>query len=301
MSAVIVDHEHIHVLIWAASKPIAPPNPTMRWLYDNPTRVNQVEPDGSNRDEIGQILLDENADSVNHLYSDTAAAGDLPLPAPQHTEWSIAELLNALDAYTYQAVRTPRLGTQPGQGLLRRATRPAHLRTPRLPRRAVDHHAPQRPRQRQAARRPAALKPTHSERKTPTMSNHTEWGRRQRAPSTPCTRASGPPRNFAPMTPTRSPAHTSLGLWNQTGDGLALQGTRRELLTYLRLVIEHVERETDPRGELDQALRRLHTLRAERSTALEAGDHAAVTRLDEQEVSVLDDVAYAAEIVNDQL
>ena len=66
-------------------------------------------------------------------------------------------------------------------------------------------------------------------------------------------------------------------------------------------MIEHVERETDPRGELDQALRHLYTLRSERSAALEAGDHAAVTRLDEQEVSVLDDVAYAAEIVNDQL
>lgn len=107
MSAVIVNHEHIHVLIWAATKPIAPPNPTMRWLYDNPTRVNQVEPDGSNRDEIGQILLDENADSVNHLYSDTAAAGDYHYQAPQHTEWSIAELLNALDAYTYQADERP--------------------------------------------------------------------------------------------------------------------------------------------------------------------------------------------------
>ena len=47
---------------------------------------------------------------------------------------------------------------------------------------------------------------------------------------------------------------------------------------------------------------RLHTLRSERSAAaLESGDHSAVTRLDEQEVSVLDDVAYAAEIVNDQL
>jgi hypothetical protein len=107
MSAVVVHHEHIHVLIWAASKPIAPTNPTMRWLYDNPTRVNQLEPDGSNRDEIGQILLDENADSVNHLYGDTAAAGDYRNQRPQHTEWSIAELLNALDAYTYQACERP--------------------------------------------------------------------------------------------------------------------------------------------------------------------------------------------------
>jgi hypothetical protein len=103
MSAVIVDHEHIHVLIWAAAKPIAPPNPQLRWLYDNPTRINQLELDGSNRDEIGQMLLDENADSVNHLYGDTAAAGDYHYQRPQHTEWSLAELLNALDAYTYQA------------------------------------------------------------------------------------------------------------------------------------------------------------------------------------------------------
>ena len=44
--------------------------------------------------------------------------------------------------------------------------------------------------------------------------------------------------------------------------------------------------------------------RQQRGTALEANDQAAVTRLDEEdeeEVSVLDDVAYAAEIVNDEL
>ena len=92
-----------------------------------------------------------------------------------------------------------------------------------------------------------------------------------------------------------------LGLWNWVGDGIAIQGTRRELLTYLQLVTEHVTRETDPRGDLDQALRRLHTLREERGAALEAGDHAAVTRLDEAEVSVLDDVAHAAEVVNEEL
>ena len=99
------------------------------------------------------------------------------------------------------------------------------------------------------------------------------------------------------------PIHSQfvLGLFNAAGDGIALGRTRRELLTYLRTAIEHIERETDPRGELDQALRRLHTLRQQRGTALEAGDQAAVTRLDEDEVSVLDDVAYAAEIVNDEL
>jgi hypothetical protein len=72
-------------------------------------------------------------------------------------------------------------------------------------------------------------------------------------------------------------------------------------IDYLELVAAHVKFETDPRGELDQALRRLHTLREERGAALEAANHNAVTRLDEQEISVLEDVAYAAEMVNDSL
>jgi hypothetical protein len=57
---------------------------------------------------------------------------------------------------------------------------------------------------------------------------------------------------------------------------------------------------TPARGELDQALRRLHNLRTERGAALEAGDHAAVTRLDEQEVIVLDDVVnpISAELIS---
>jgi hypothetical protein len=130
------------------------------------------------------------------------------------------------------------------------------------------------------------------------MSDHTEWGHASEALYTLHPRERAVEELRADDADEITCPYV-LGLWNQAGDGLALQGSRRDLLTYLRLVIEHVERETDPRGELDQALRRLHTLRAERSTAFEAGDHAAVTRLDEQEVSVLDDVAYAAEIVND--
>lgn len=38
---------------WAASKPTAPPNWAMRWLWDNPTQVNQIEPDDSDRDDSG--------------------------------------------------------------------------------------------------------------------------------------------------------------------------------------------------------------------------------------------------------
>jgi hypothetical protein len=128
------------------------------------------------------------------------------------------------------------------------------------------------------------------------MSNHIEWGHATEALYTLHTRAAAEEEYGETV---RAPL--ALGLFNINGDGLVLEGTRRELLSYLRLVTEHVERETDRRLELDQALRRLHTLRAERGAALDAGDHAAVTRLDEQEVSVLDDVAHVADLVNDEL
>ena len=90
------------------------------------------------------------------------------------------------------------------------------------------------------------------------MTNHTVWGHASDALYTLHT------KNAAEMEYTPDePIHSQfvLGLFNAAGDGIALGRTRRELLTYLRTAIEHIERETDPRGELDQVLRRLHTLR----------------------------------------
>jgi len=92
-----------------------------------------------------------------------------------------------------------------------------------------------------------------------------------------------------------------LGLWNEGGDnGLILQGSRRELPDYLSAAIDYVKRETDPRLELDQALKRLRALR-QRAQALEEGNYCHIARLDEQEVGLLNDIAEAAEEVNDQL
>jgi hypothetical protein len=104
----------------------------------------------------------------------------------------------------------------------------------------------------------------------------------------------------------RDAQHTYGRIWvldlsNEDGNGLALTGTRREILDYLDLAAAHVKFETDPRGELDQALRRLHTLGEERAAALDSADLSTVTRLDEDEVSLLQDVAAAAEVVNDDL
>ena len=132
------------------------------------------------------------------------------------------------------------------------------------------------------------------------MSNHTEWGHASGALYTLHPRQ----RAIDELRPDDEDAVTGpfvLGLWNESGDGLALEGTRRELLDYLAAVTEHVQRETDPWLELDQALRRLHTLRQQRGTALDAGDTHTVERLDEQEVDLLIDVAEAAAEVNDQL
>ncbi|WAJ47980.1 hypothetical protein OK015_28960 (plasmid) [Mycobacterium sp. Aquia_216] len=133
------------------------------------------------------------------------------------------------------------------------------------------------------------------------MSNHTEWGRAAHSLYTvrPRQRAM---EELSPDDDHELTAPYVLGLWNENGDGLALQGSRRELLDYLSLATAHVQRETDPRRELNQALKGLQELRRERSAALDhdstGGD---IARLDEQEVDLLNDVAEAAAEVNDQL
>lgn len=137
------------------------------------------------------------------------------------------------------------------------------------------------------------------------MSNHYEWGDAEGALYELHTRE----RALEELLPDDEDQITKpfvLGLFNGNGDGLALQGTRRELVNYLTLALEYVKRDTDPRLELDQALKRLHALRAERGKILETeGDTgyglAEIRRLDEEEIGLLDDVAETAEAVNDEL
>lgn len=132
------------------------------------------------------------------------------------------------------------------------------------------------------------------------MSNHTEWGQARDALYTLHPRR----RAIKALRPDDEEAISApfvLGLGNGNGDGLALQGTRRELLDYLAQVTEHLARETDPRPELEQALTRLRTLHQERAAASDAVDLATVRRLDEYEITLLTDVAEAATDVNEQL
>lgn len=97
-----------------------------------------------------------------------------------------------------------------------------------------------------------------------------------------------------------------LVLSNNSGDGLAVQGSRRDLLDYLDRNHAHVAQNTSRHTELSDALGRLRELRADRADGYEryadtGFGMATIRRLDEAEVDVLNDVAEAAAAVNDDL
>lgn len=104
MSAFIVDPEHINVMIWAAAHKVNRHHGPLRWYYGNPTHAGQVSHD--NVDQVGQMLLDENAASVNYRYTEDDVFVYEYRP-PQHTNWSVVELLKAIDCYEYQACEHP--------------------------------------------------------------------------------------------------------------------------------------------------------------------------------------------------
>jgi hypothetical protein len=62
-----------------------------------------------------------------------------------------------------------------------------------------------------------------------------------------------------------------LGLWTEDGDGIALEGTSRELLHYLRRAVAYVERATKEEG-LPGAFGELVDLREQRSAAAARGE-----------------------------
>lgn len=97
-----------------------------------------------------------------------------------------------------------------------------------------------------------------------------------------------------------------LVLSNSAGAGLALQGSRRDLLDYLHRAHDHVAHNTSRRAELRHALDRLRELRRERADVYDRyGDTgygmAEIRRLDEAEVDLLNDVAEASAAVHDDL
>ena len=68
MSAFIVHPEHINVLLWAGLQHVGHSGP-LRWAFANPTEIQELHP--ANASHVGQMLLEENIASVNHLYNES--------------------------------------------------------------------------------------------------------------------------------------------------------------------------------------------------------------------------------------
>lgn len=91
-TTVLVDPEHINVMIWAGL-----------WLKEAQHNEPLAWPvlDNATADATGQMLLDTNARAVNneqgrdqlYVYSYTP---------PRYRNWQVIEILRAIDFYTYQ-------------------------------------------------------------------------------------------------------------------------------------------------------------------------------------------------------
>lgn len=132
------------------------------------------------------------------------------------------------------------------------------------------------------------------------MSNRTEWGHIAPALYTlhPRDRVAD---ELRPDDPDAITASFVVGIWTENGDGIALEGDRRELLAFATALTAFLERETTPIPALSHALADLHTLRQRRGAALDCNDQSEVSRLDELEVDLLGAVADAADVVHDQM
>lgn len=103
MSAYVVEAEHINVLLWAAHQGFHRPLGNLTWIYDNPIRVHQLTHD--NLDQVGQMLVDANTTSVNYCYFNNPVHEpyEYRYTRPLHTNWSVIEVLKALQCYEYQS------------------------------------------------------------------------------------------------------------------------------------------------------------------------------------------------------
>jgi len=103
MSAFNIDHEHINVLVWAGLKD--PRLGPLRWYWGTPTISTELHPETAAA--TGQMLLDANADTLGHLYSDHGPYPAYTYRAPLHHSWTELEILNALHCYRYNSCEHP--------------------------------------------------------------------------------------------------------------------------------------------------------------------------------------------------
>jgi hypothetical protein len=107
MSAYLVDPEHINVMVYFAMQSAG--GDVMSWRVDDDSEIFGCRAECAhyeNRDRIGQMLLDQNAASVNHKYDEDSAYIYSYQP-PKFRDWQPIEIISATQGYEYQACETP--------------------------------------------------------------------------------------------------------------------------------------------------------------------------------------------------
>lgn len=107
MSAYLVDPEHIHVLLYTATQHRPGHMQGLRWYWGNPTMAGklQITARPEEKSVVGQMLMDQNAASVNARY-DEDHAYVYEYQRPRFVDWQPIEVLKAIHCYEYQACET---------------------------------------------------------------------------------------------------------------------------------------------------------------------------------------------------
>ncbi|WP_157680456.1 hypothetical protein [Mycobacterium dioxanotrophicus] len=107
IDTVLVEPEHINVMIWAGLWiKAAQYNEPLQWPvldeHGEPLYLNMLEQHTA--DSVGQMLLDTNAAAVNSEHGRNNAYV-YSYAEPQYCNWQVIEILRAIDFYTFQCAQ----------------------------------------------------------------------------------------------------------------------------------------------------------------------------------------------------
>ena len=123
MSVFIVSPEHINVLLDAALRYTDEIGMT---VYTTDGQALAI--DRTNRDQVGQMLLDTNAASAGARHEETPELYIYSYTTPVRFDWEAVDVLKAISCYEYQACEAPGWERSAARAFcegLRRAVTPA--------------------------------------------------------------------------------------------------------------------------------------------------------------------------------